>query len=87
MQARAAVVDHRGDERVLRREVAIERVVREPGRGDDVSDTGAPVGAAGAHDRQRRVEQAPDLLDVAGAALGQRLLRDLLGNAGRHCVL
>ena len=37
-QPQRAVVDERGDQRVLGAEVAVEGVVRQPGGGDDVGD-------------------------------------------------
>ena len=72
----------RGDERVLRREVAVERVVGEPGGGHDVGDPGPRVSCP--HRRmtvEGGVEQAAHLVGVGGLPPGQGLLGDPLGDA------
>src|SRR5439155_15450231 len=65
-----SVGEHREQQRVLRREVAVEGLVREPRGLDEVAHLRIDV-AGGAHHRERGVDEAPDLDRVLPAALRQ----------------
>ena len=79
-QAPLAVVEHRDEERVLAREVAVEGLVREAGFLHDVADPGLDVAGAG-HHRVRGVEQPAHLAGVALEPPGDRPLRQLVLDA------
>jgi hypothetical protein len=79
-EAERAVLDQRGNERVLGREVPVERVVREPRGRDDVGDTGPGGRAVLRDDGERGVEETPDLALVVDAAARERLRGDSSGN-------
>ena len=74
LQPLGAVLEDGGDQRVLRREVPVEGVVRQPGarRCRRTLRLGPERGAVAAHDLAAGVEQAPDLGGVVGRAGGQR---------------
>src|SRR5439155_11608602 len=69
-----SVGEHREQQSVLRGEVAVEGLVREPRGLDDVAHLRIDV-AGGAHHGERGVDEAPDLGRVLPAALRQSRIR------------
>jgi len=89
-QPLGAVLKKRGDQRVLRPEVPVERVVRQACRGHDVGYPRPAGRAALAHQLQGGVEQAPHLARVVRASLGEGALRDASRNIAltvQNCVI